>query len=155
MDQADASANGDTFEERRSGEDRRNGEDRRGGEARCTVLVADDDPDIRALVTETLVRAGYQVLEAKDGEQAVKLAVEHYPDVAVLDLMMPQVDGYELTRRMRKHRVLGRMAIILVTARTRDVDVVRGFEAGADDYLKKPFGPMELRTRVDAAVKRR
>ena len=122
------------------------------GEERATILVADDDDDIRALLEGTLTRAGYDVVVARDGEQAIRLADRCLPDVAVLDLMMPQVDGYEITRHLRRHRALRGMAIILVTARTLDRDVALGFEAGADDYLKKPFGPMELRNRVDTAL---
>ena len=120
-----------------------------------TILVADDDDDIRALVAHTLRRAGYRVVVACDGDDAVRLAAERRPDLAVLDLMMPGVDGYEIARRLREHRALRDIPIVMVTARVLDADVARGFEAGADDYIKKPFGPAELRARVRAALGRR
>jgi DNA-binding response OmpR family regulator len=119
------------------------------------VLVADDDEDIRALVTFRLERAGYRVLIAEDGERALSLALEQTPDLAVLDVMMPRLDGYELTRRLRQHEETKSMPIILLTARVQEADVERGFEAGADDYIRKPFSPQELRARVQAILGRR
>jgi DNA-binding response OmpR family regulator len=120
-----------------------------------TVLVADDDPDIQALVAFRLERAGYDVITADDGESALALAIEHQPDLAVLDVMMPRLDGYGVTRGMRSHEATARTPIILLTARVQEADVARGFEAGADDYLKKPFSPQELRARVQAILGRR
>ena len=119
-----------------------------------TVLVADDDADIRSLLEFRLKQAGYQVIAVADGEAAFSAAIEHRPDLAVLDVMMPKLDGYELTRRVREHEEIGRMPIILLTARVQDADVERGFELGADDYLKKPFSPQELRARVQAILGR-
>jgi DNA-binding response OmpR family regulator len=119
------------------------------------VLVADDDADIRALVAFRLERAGYEVIAATDGEAARKLALERGPDLAVLDVMMPKLDGYELTRQLRADERTRRMPVILLTARAQESDVTRGFEAGADDYLKKPFSPQELRARVQAILGRR
>ena len=123
--------------------------------ARPLVLVADDDEDIRMLVRFRLERSGYDVLPARDGAEALELAVRHRPDLAVLDLMMPKLDGYELTRRLRDLHVTGRMPIIMLTARAQETDVARGFEAGADDYIRKPFSPQELRARVQAILGRR
>lgn len=119
------------------------------------ILAADDDEDILALVKFRLERSGYTVLEARDGEEALKLALERKPDLAVLDVMMPKLDGLELTRRLRAAEATSRMPIILLTARAQDTDVQQGFEAGADDYMRKPFSPQELRSRVQAILGRR
>jgi DNA-binding response OmpR family regulator len=119
------------------------------------VLVADDDPDILALVSFRLERAGYDVLGAKDGEEALRLALDRAPDLAVLDVMMPKLDGYEVTTRLRQNGATRRMPIILLTARVQEADIARGFEAGADDYVKKPFSPQELGARVQAILGRR
>jgi DNA-binding response OmpR family regulator len=119
------------------------------------VLAADDDEDILELVAFRLERSGYTVLRARDGQEALDLALEARPDLAVLDVMMPKLDGFELTRRLRAEEATSRMPIILLTARTRDADVERGFDAGADDYIRKPFSPQELRTRVQAILGRR
>ena len=119
------------------------------------VLVADDDPDIRQLVTFRLERAGYEVVEAADGEQALQVCSEMRPDLAVLDVMMPKLTGYDVTRRIREDEALRSMPVILLTARVQDGDVAEGFDAGADDYIKKPFSPQELRARVQAILGRR
>jgi DNA-binding response OmpR family regulator len=119
------------------------------------VLAADDDEDILGLVAFRLERSGYTVIQARDGEEALALAVMELPDLAVLDVMMPKLDGFELTRRLRAEEATSRMPIILLTARAQDADVQRGFEAGADDYLRKPFSPNELRARVQAILGRR
>jgi DNA-binding response OmpR family regulator len=119
------------------------------------VLVADDDEDIRSLVTFRLERAGYRVVTAADGEHALSLALEHSPDLAILDVMMPRLDGYELTRRLRQHEATKSIPVILLTARAQEADVERGFEVGADDYIRKPFSPQELRARVQAILGRR
>jgi DNA-binding response OmpR family regulator len=124
-------------------------------QVRPVVLVADDDPDILMLVSFRLDRAGYDVIQAQDGEEAVRLAVEHEPDLAVLDVMMPKLDGYEATRKLRSHETTSRLPVILLTARVQEADVARGFEAGADDYVKKPFSPQELGARVQAVLGRR
>jgi DNA-binding response OmpR family regulator len=124
-------------------------------DGRPLVLVADDDDDIRALIVFRLERAGYEVLPAADGETALQLATEHRPDLAVLDVMMPKLDGYELTQRLRAQEETSRMPVILLTARAQEADVARGLEAGADDYIKKPFSPQELGARVQAILGRR
>jgi DNA-binding response OmpR family regulator len=118
-------------------------------------LVADDDPDILTLVGFRLERAGYEVLPARDGEEALALALEHQPDLAILDVMMPKLDGYEVTQRLRNNQSTSGMPVILLTARVQEADITRGFEAGADDYIKKPFSPQELRARVQAILGRR
>ena len=119
------------------------------------VLAADDDEDILELITFRLERSGYTVLQARDGEEAWDVAQARLPDLAVLDVMMPKLDGFELTRRLRANEATSRMPIILLTARAQDADVQQGFDAGADDYLRKPFSPQELRARVQAILGRR
>ena len=121
-------------------------------DVRPLVLVADDDPDILALVRFRLERDGYEVLSAPDGETALDLALARTPDLAVLDVMMPRLDGYELTRRLREHGPTTGIPIILLTARVQEPDLERGFEAGADDYVTKPFSAQALGERVQAAL---
>jgi len=120
-----------------------------------TVLVADDDEDILQLVSFRLERAGYNVVTASDGAKAIAAAREHHPDLAVLDVMMPGMNGYEVTRALRADEQTAAIPVILLTARVQEADVSRGFEAGADDYLRKPFSPQELRSRVQAILARR
>jgi DNA-binding response OmpR family regulator len=119
---------------------------------RPVVLVADDDQDILELVAFRLERAGYRILTATDGERALELALDQHPDLAVLDVMMPRLTGLEVTERIRAEGE--QMPIVLLTARVQEADVARGFEAGADDYIKKPFSPQELRARVQAILGR-
>lgn len=121
---------------------------------RPLVLVADDDPDILSLVTLRLERDGYEVIGAPDGERAVEEALERTPDLALIDVSMPKLDGYEVTERLRQHEPTSATPIILLTARVQDSDVARGIEAGADDYVRKPFSMADLRTRVQAALGR-
>lgn len=122
----------------------------------AVVLVADDDEDILSLVAFRLERAGYEILTATDGEQALALALERHPDLAVLDVMMPKLTGLEVTERIRAAGDdVKNIPIVLLTARVQEADIARGFEAGADDYIKKPFSPQELRARVQAILGRR
>jgi DNA-binding response OmpR family regulator len=121
---------------------------------RPLVLVADDDPDILSLVTLRLELDGYEVIGAPDGERAVEEALERTPDLALIDVSMPKLDGYEVTERLRQHEPTSAIPIILLTAGVQDSDVARGIEAGADDYVKKPFSTADLRTRVQAALGR-
>jgi DNA-binding response OmpR family regulator len=125
------------------------------GNGQPLILIADDDPDILALVSFRLERAGYAVVQAMNGEEAVQVALARRPDLAVLDVMMPRIDGYEATRQLRQHEETSRMPIILLTARVQEEDIARGFDAGADDYVKKPFSPQELGSRVQAVLGRR
>ncbi len=113
-----------------------------------TVLVADDDPDIQSLVVLRLERCGYRVIRASDGEEALELAIRELPDLAVLDITMPKLDGCEVTRSLRARAETADMPVILLTARVQEGDVARGMEAGATDYVKKPFSPQELGARV-------
>jgi DNA-binding response OmpR family regulator len=122
--------------------------------AQPVVLAADDDEDILELIVFRLERSGYTVLQARDGAEALELARRSRPDLAVLDVMMPKIDGFELTRRLREDDATTRMPIILLTARTQEADVQRGFDVGADDYIRKPFSPQELGARVQAVLGR-
>jgi DNA-binding response OmpR family regulator len=112
------------------------------------VLVADDDPDIQALVSIRLERAGCEVMRAADGEEALRMAAEATPDLCVLDLMMPKLDGLGVTRALRERAETEHVPVLLLTAKASDDDVARGHEAGADAYLRKPFSPQELADRV-------
>ncbi len=119
------------------------------------VLIADDDEDILSLVAFRLERSGYEVVTAADGEEAFAVALERQPNLAILDVMMPKLDGYELTKKLREEEATRSIPVVLLTARVQEADVARGFEAGADDYIKKPFSPQELRARVQAILGRR
>ena len=124
------------------------------GNSQPLILIADDDPDILALVSFRLERAGYEVVQARNGEEAVQVALARRPDLAVIDVMMPRIDGYEATRQLRQQEETSRMPIILLTARVQEEDIARGFDAGADDYVRKPFSSQELGSRVQAALGR-
>jgi DNA-binding response OmpR family regulator len=118
------------------------------------VLVAEDDRDILELVRCRLERSGYETVCARDGEEALQIACDCCPDLAVIDVMMPKQDGYDVTRRLRADERTKKLPVLLLTARVREEDIERGFEAGADDYLEKPFSPQELRARVQAILAR-
>jgi DNA-binding response OmpR family regulator len=122
--------------------------------ARGVVLVADDDRDIVDLVTFRLGRSGYEVLQAFDGQEALDLALERLPDLCVLDVTMPRLDGYEVTRRLRANQATRSMPIILLTARAQETDAEQGFDAGATDYVRKPFSPQALKSRVQVLLER-
>jgi DNA-binding response OmpR family regulator len=117
-----------------------------------TVLVADDDVDIQGLVVLRLERSGYRVLRASNGEEALELALSEHPQLAVLDITMPKLDGLEVTRRLRAQPETADLPVILLSARVQEADVTGGLDAGATDYLKKPFSPQELGARVEALL---
>ncbi len=119
------------------------------------VLVADDDPDILDLVCFRLERAGCAVIPARNGTEALEVARNKRPDVAVLDWMMPELTGPEVIEAIRADPDISHMPVMLLTARVQESDVVKGFESGADDYLTKPFSPQELSHRVQALAARR
>jgi DNA-binding response OmpR family regulator len=121
--------------------------------ARGKVLVVDDEPTIADVVSRYLMRAGYQARVAATGQEALARAAADRPDVVVLDLMLPDLDGLEVMRRLRKQDGR-RMAIILLTARGEESDRIVGLRLGADDYVVKPFSAGELIARVDAIVRR-
>jgi DNA-binding response OmpR family regulator len=116
------------------------------------VLVVDDEPAIADVVSRYLDRAGYETVVAETGESALGHAGELRPDVVVLDLMLPDINGLEVMRRLRRQDRRG--AIILLTARGEESDRVVGLQLGADDYVVKPFSPAELVARVDAVLRR-
>jgi DNA-binding response OmpR family regulator len=118
------------------------------------ILAADDEEDIRELVAFRLERAGYRVITAADGEEALRLALERRPALIILDHRMPKITGIEVTRLLRAEDATARTPIILLTASVQEQSVAEGFEAGADDYIKKPFSPQELTARVQAILGR-
>ena len=117
------------------------------------VLILEDEENIRSFVVINLTRAGYSVLEAGTGMDALR-QLEENPDigVAILDIMLPDIDGFEVCRRIRA--VTSKIGIIMLTARTQEMDKVTGLMTGADDYVTKPFSPVELVARVDALYRR-
>jgi phosphate regulon transcriptional regulator PhoB len=120
----------------------------------ATVLVVDDEKDLVDLVKYHLEKEGLKCLEARDGETALQLAKERIPDLVVLDLMLPGLDGLEICRKLRKDPKTSSIAIIMLTAKAEEVDRIVGLEMGADDYMVKPFSPRELVARVKAVLRR-
>jgi DNA-binding response OmpR family regulator len=120
---------------------------------RGSVLVVDDEPTIAEVVSRYLERAGYRTRIAADGVQAIEAAARSRPDLVVLDLMLPRIDGLEVMRRLREQD-RDRIAVILLTAKGEESDRVVGLRLGADDYVVKPFSPAELVARVDAVLRR-
>ncbi len=116
-----------------------------------TILVVDDERSISEVISLYLTRAGYRVKIVNDGQSALKELARQMPDLVVLDLMLPEVDGLEITRRLR---AVGDTPIIMVTARREEADRILGLEMGADDYIVKPFSPQELVSRVRAVLRR-
>lgn len=118
---------------------------------KTTVLAADDDPQLLRLVMRNLQFEGYEVLSASNGQQALEEIEAHVPDLVLLDVMMPKMDGFTVCQRVRE---FSSVPIIIVTARGQDQDKVRGLDLGADDYLTKPFSVDELLARVRAVLRR-
>lgn len=116
-----------------------------------TVLIVDDEKNIVDIIAFNLKKEGYKVLKASDGEQGVHMALEQEPDLILLDIMMPKMDGYEVCRKIREKK---NTPIIMLTARAEEVDKVLGLELGADDYVTKPFGVRELMARVKANLRK-
>jgi len=115
------------------------------------ILIAEDEPEMAMGIKDNLGFEGYDAVVASDGEQAVAMAESERPDLILLDVMMPKLDGLEVCRRIR--RTGSSVPIIMLTAKSQEVDVVRGLEAGADDYVTKPFGVRELLARVKVALR--
>jgi phosphate regulon transcriptional regulator PhoB len=115
------------------------------------VLVVDDEESVRELIELYLTKEGFEVIPAKDGKEALRLNGEHHPDLIVLDLMLPGLDGWEVCKQIRSG---SRVPIIMLTARAEEVDRVVGLELGADDYVVKPFSPREMVARVKAVLRR-
>lgn len=119
-----------------------------------TILVIEDEPDIVELIQYWLEREGYLVMTASDGETGLAEALERKPDLIVLDLMMPGIDGLEVCRRLRESEATAATPILMLTARSEEADIVVGLELGADDYMTKPFSPRQLVARVRAHLRR-
>jgi two-component system alkaline phosphatase synthesis response regulator PhoP len=119
-----------------------------------TILVVEDEPDIRKLVQYNLTQERYKVLEAEDGEQALKLLQRAKPNLIILDLMLPGMSGLELCKLLRERQETAQLPILMLTAKAGEADKVVGLEIGADDYLAKPFSPREMVARVRAILRR-
>ena len=118
------------------------------------IVVADDDADIRDLVVFKLRQSGHDVHPVSDGAAAVEECQSVTPDLVVLDVMMPGMGGLDAGRALRQDPALARVPVILLTARAQESDIEQGFDAGADDYVVKPFSPRELASRVSAVLQR-
>ena len=123
-------------------------------EANGPVLVVDDEADIRRLLTMNLKREGFRVLAAENGQEALRLAQADPPILVVLDLMLPDIQGTEVCRRLRAMPETAEIPILMLTARDEEIDRVVGFEVGADDYVTKPFSSRELVARIRAVMRR-
>lgn len=119
--------------------------------SRTTILLVEDDPSLREALEYNLDKEGYRVLSAPDGKQAVELALMEKPDLIVLDIMLPELDGFEVCRILRKEMDT---PVLMLTARSDEVDKIVGLEIGADDYLTKPFSIRELLARIKALLRR-
>lgn len=116
--------------------------------AKPKILVVDDEPEAVELVEFNLRQAGFSTLSAGDGNEALEKARTQLPDLIVLDLMLPELDGLEVCKLLRRHQTTARIPILMLTARAAEIDRVLGLELGADDYLTKPFSPRELILRI-------
>ena len=119
-----------------------------------TVLIVDDEAAIREMIAVALQMAGYRCLEAENAQAAHAIVVDHQPDIILLDWMMPDVSGIELTRRLKRETAYADIPIIMLTARSEEDNKIQGLEAGADDYITKPFSPRELIARLKAVLRR-
>jgi two-component system phosphate regulon response regulator PhoB len=118
------------------------------------VLIVDDDPDILRLVSYNIAQAGFEAITASTGRKALEMVQKNPPDLIILDVMLPDVDGMEVCRTLRHQSPSRRIPIIMLTARGDEIDRVVGFELGADDYVAKPFSPRELVLRVKSILRR-
>jgi two-component system alkaline phosphatase synthesis response regulator PhoP len=121
---------------------------------RPRILVAEDDAEVMDLVRVYLAREGFEVAAAGDGETALELAQSRGPDLLVLDVMLPKLDGWAVCRRLREQEATRRLPIVMLTSRSDEMDRVLGLELGADDYVTKPFSPRELVARIKAVLRR-
>ena len=120
-----------------------------------TILIVDDEEDIVELIQYNLKAEGYSILTAEAGEQAIKIAKQSRPDLMVLDLMLPGMDGFEVTRYLRSNEETRDMPIVILTAKGEESDIITGLELGANDYISKPFSPKVLIARIRAILRRR
>ncbi len=121
-------------------------------EVKVKVLVVEDESSIRQFIAINLERSGFDVLEAETGERGLEMAVVYKPDVMVLDVMLPGIDGFQVCARLREE--MPELIIIILTARGQDIDKITGLEIGADDYMVKPFNPRELTARIRSVLRR-
>ncbi|MEM7200419.1 MAG: response regulator transcription factor [Planctomycetota bacterium] len=121
---------------------------------RGSILVIEDDRDIRELIEYNLSREGYRIKVASNGEDGLRRAKRDAPDLVVLDLMLPGMDGIEVCRRLKQDPVTRGIAVVMVTAKSEESDIVLGLGVGADDYVPKPFSPRTLLARVEAVLRR-
>jgi DNA-binding response OmpR family regulator len=124
-------------------------------ESRPRVVIADDDPDIRRLVEMTVTNAGCDVTVASDGEEALERVRESKPDLVILDVLMPRMDGWEVARALKSDPATREVPVMFLTSRGQEHDVLEGFDSGAVDYMVKPFSPRELQVRVRAVLAKR
>lgn len=122
--------------------------------ARNRILVVEDEPDLAEIVEYNLCQEGFEVETIRRGDEALERVRETPPDLLILDLMLPGLDGLELTRLLKRHETTSRLPIVMLTAKGEEVDRIVGFELGADDYISKPFSPRELVLRVKAVLRR-
>jgi two-component system, OmpR family, alkaline phosphatase synthesis response regulator PhoP len=125
-----------------------------GGSRALKILIVDDEKDIVELVAYNLEKEGYETLKALDGEKALQLVRTKTPDLVVLDLMLPGIQGLEVCRRIRKDPQTAAIPIIMLTAKGEEIDKIFGLEVGADDYITKPFSVKELQARIKAVLRR-
>lgn len=118
------------------------------------IVVAEDNPQIARLVTFKLEREGYDPIWAQDGEEALNLIREHRPDMAILDVMMPVMDGFEVLRMLKEDTACCSIPVIMLTSRGQERDVLKGFDLGSEDYIVKPFRPAELMARIHKVLDR-
>lgn len=118
------------------------------------ILVAEDEPDIRGLIVFSLQYAGFNVLEAQNGEEAVRIATKKKPDLILLDVRMPKMTGYEACAALKEQASTRHIPIVFLSARGQEAEIKRGLELGAEEYILKPFAPDELYRRVEGILQR-
>ena len=122
--------------------------------AKAKILIVEDEKDIVEMIEYNLKKEGYITASVYNGEDAVSLAKSERPDLIILDLMLPGIDGFETCKQLKKNEITGRIPIIMLTAKSQEADKVTGLELGADDYMTKPFSPRELIARIKAVLRR-
>ena len=121
----------------------------------ANILIVDDEADILNLLGYNLKKAGFKVIEAHDGPEAIELAREKKPDLIVLDIMLPNMEGTEVLKKLKQDELTANIPVVMLTAKGEEIDRVLGLELGAEDYITKPFSPRELVLRVRAILKRK
>ena len=126
-----------------------------GKTTKKAILIIEDDEDIQQLVGFNLIKAGFQVEYADSGEQALTKISKQHPDLILLDIMLPGMDGIEVCKTLHSHNQTAEIPIIMLTAKGEETDIVGGLEVGADDYITKPFSPKVLLSRIKAVLRRK